>query len=140
MSEIIIKKIQTSEYNQFFDVTKEIEDIVEEKNLKNCMLTVISPHTTCGIFVNEGLECLEKDIEDFLNKLAPEDGKYYHARMLQSYGSTAGNPTGHLKSLICGNHAHFLVVDGKIKKGDAQRLYFCEFDGPSQRKYYIFIN
>lgn len=140
MSSLFIKKLQTSKYNQFFDITKEIEDFIVEEKIENALLTVLSPHTTCGIFVNEGLECLEKDIDVFLERLVPEDHPYYHARMLSDYGSTAGNATGHLKSLICGNHAHLYVESSEIRKGDAQRVYFCEFDGPSQRKYYIIVN
>ena len=137
MSKIFVKKIQSSEYVQFFDITEEIDKIVREEKIDHGLLTIMSPHTTCGVFVNEGLECLEKDIADFLEKLVPEDHPYYHARMLEDYGSTAGNATGHLKSLICGNHAHLYVESGAIQKGDAQRVYFCEFDGPSQRRYYI---
>ncbi|MBP7032108.1 MAG: YjbQ family protein, partial [Anaerolineaceae bacterium] len=64
---------------------------------------------------------------------------YAHARILRDYGSTAGNPTGHLKSMLTGNHCLFPVVDGKVVKGDAQEIYFMEFDGPSQRSYTITV-
>lgn len=137
MSNYIVKKIQTSEYNQYFDITDQIIETIKQNNIKDSLITIMSPHTTCGVYVNEGLECLEKDIELFLNNLVPEEDDYHHARMLDDYGSTAGNVTGHLKSLICGNHAHLLIKDGEVIKGDAQRVYFCEFDGPSMRKYYI---
>ena len=53
--------------------------------------------------------------------------------MLSDYGSTAGNPTGHLKALLTGNHAHFVVRDGMVERGGAQEVYLCEFDGPSER-------
>lgn len=140
MSKLFINKIQTNEYNQFFDITDDIVKLVEDNNIKNAFITIMSPHTTCGIYVNEGLECLEKDIDNFLSELIPENAHYYHARMLPEYGSTAGNATGHLKSLICGNHTHLYVQDGEIQKGDAQRVYFCEFDGPSQRRYFILVD
>ena len=68
-----------------------------------------SKHTTTGVTVNEALECLESDIENFLGRLIPEDYPYSHARMLRDYGSTAGNPTGHLKAMLTGNHCHFPV-------------------------------
>ena len=97
------------------------------------MVHVISKHTTTGIMVNESLECLESDIEDFLGRLAPEEGHYAHARMLRDYGSTAGNPTGHLKAHITGNHCHLIIQDGEVVKGGAQEVYFCEFDGPAKR-------
>ncbi len=123
----------TTEYNQMIRITGEIEKAVKESGIQNGIVDVISRHTTTGITVNESLECLESDISEFLARLAPEDWPYAHARMLRDYGSTAGNPTGHLKSLLTGNHCHLLVSGGCIQKGGAQEVYFCEFDGPAQR-------
>lgn len=125
--------ILTDEYNKFILITKEVEERVAKSGIKNGLVTVISRHTTTGVMVNEALECLESDMIEFLARQAPEDHPYAHARMLKDYGSTAGNPTGHLKSLLVGNHCHFLLLDGKISKGGAQEIYFCEFDGPAER-------
>lgn len=123
----------TSEYNQYFIITEDVERIVRESGIREGIVTVISRHTTTGVTTNEYLECLESDIKDFLARLVPEDHPYAHARMLADYGSTAGNPTGHLKSLVMGNHVHFLVHEGEVDRGGAQDVYFCEFDGPSSR-------
>jgi len=132
---VVLKSIVllTQEYNSFICITKQVEKIVQESGVKNGLVTVLSKHTTTGVMVNESLECLESDMEVFLSKLAPEEGKYSHARMLRDYGSTAGNPTGHLKSLVVGNHCHFMLSDGKLDKGGAQDVYFLEFDGPAKR-------
>lgn len=127
----------TSEYNQYTLITGMIESVVAESGVTDGMVTVLSRHTTTGITTNEALECLESDIDEFLCRLVPEDHPYAHARMLADYGSTAGNPTGHLKALLTGNHAHFLVHDGRIEKGGAQEVYFCEFDGPSERTFLV---
>lgn len=129
----------TDQYNQFIRITDQVEKAVAGSGVKNGMVTVLSKHTTTGITVNESLECLESDIDDFLRRLVPEDWPYAHARMLKDYGSTAGNPTGHLKSHITGNHCHFIVVDGKLVRGGAQEVYFCEFDGPAQRTICIHV-
>lgn len=123
----------TSEYNQYIVITDRVRQAVRECGVRDGMVTVLSKHTTAGIMTNESLECLESDIDVFLKRLVPEDYPYSHARMLKDYGSTAGNPTGHLKAMLTGNHAHFFVKDGEIDKGGAQEIYFCEFDGPSER-------
>lgn len=127
----------TSEYNQYIVVTNMVERAVRDSGVQNGMVTVISKHTTAGITTNESLECLESDIDVFLKRLVPEDYPYSHARMLADYGSTAGNPTGHLKAMLVGNHAHFMVRDGEIERGGAQEVYFCEFDGPSERTFLV---
>lgn len=118
---VVLKSITilTETYNQFIRITEKIEDAVRESGIQNGMVHVISKHTTTGIMVNESLECLESDIEDFLGRLAPEEGHYAHARMLRDYGSTAGNPTGHLKAHITGNHCHLIIQDGEVVKGGA---------------------
>ena len=129
----------TKEYNQMILITECMHKAVLESGIKNGLVTMITKHTTTGITVNESLECLESDIDEFLKRLVPEDHPYSHARMLKSYGSTAGNPTGHLKAHITGNHCIFPVVNGEIVKGDAQEVYFCEFDGPAKRTVSISI-
>ncbi|WP_160679225.1 secondary thiamine-phosphate synthase enzyme YjbQ [Clostridium sp. C8-1-8] len=123
----------TKDYNQLIVLTDKISEVVLKSGIKNGIVVVITKHTTTGITVNESLECLENDIQTFLERLIPEDFPYTHARMLRSYGSTAGNPTGHLKAHITSNNCIFSIVNGEIVKGDAQDIYFCEFDGPARR-------
>ena len=102
-------RILTKQYVELDVITPQVEQIVAESGVKNGMVTVMTKHTTTGVTVNEALECLESDIEVALSLFAPEDRPYSHARMLRDYGSTAGNPTGHLKALLTGNHCHFLI-------------------------------
>lgn len=123
----------TTQYNQMLLITDEVEKAVADSKIRNGIVNVITKHTTTGIAVNEALECLESDIDDFLGRMAPEDWPYAHARMLKDYGSTAGNPTGHIKAHITGNHCHFVISEGQIVKGGAQDVYFLEFDGPARR-------
>ena len=132
-------RILTKEYIQMDVITPQVEQIVAESGVQNGMVTVMTKHTTTGVTVNESLECLESDIQIALSLFAPEDRPYSHARMLKDYGSTAGNPTGHLKALLTGNHCHFLIQDGKIVRGGAQDVYFCEFDGPASRNILVIV-
>lgn len=132
-------RILTKEYIQMDVITPQVEQIVAESGVQNGMVTVMTKHTTTGVTVNEALECLESDIQIALSLFAPEDRPYSHARMLKDYGSTAGNPTGHLKALLTGNHCHFLIQDGKIVRGGAQDVYFCEFDGPASRNILVIV-
>jgi len=132
-------RILTKQYVELDVITPQVEQIVAESGVKNGMVTVMTKHTTTGVTVNEALECLESDIEIALSLFAPEDRPYSHARMLRDYGSTAGNPTGHLKALLTGNHCHFPIVDGQIIRGGAQEVYFCEYDGPPSRNILVMV-
>lgn len=132
-------RILTKQYVELDVITPQVEAVVAESGIKNGMVTVMTKHTTTGITVNEALECLESDIQVALSLFAPEDRPYSHARMLRDYGSTAGNPTGHLKALLTGNHCHFPIVDGQIIRGGAQEIYFCEYDGPASRNILVMV-
>lgn len=132
-------RILTKQYVELDVITPQVEAIVAESGVKNGMVTVMTKHTTTGVTVNEALECLESDIQVALSLFAPEDRPYSHARMLRDYGSTAGNPTGHLKALLTGNHCHFPIVDGEIIRGGAQEVYFCEYDGPASRNILVMV-
>lgn len=131
--------ILTKTYNEMDVITDQVEQIVAESGVQNGMVTVLTKHTTTGVTVNESLECLESDIAVFLGRLAPEDFPYSHARMLKDYGSTAGNPTGHLKAYVTGNHCHFPIINGEVVRGGAQDVYFCEFDGPAKRTILVIV-
>lgn len=120
-------------------ITEKLKDAVAASRISNGLATVITMHTTTGIMVNEALECLESDIEDALQRLVPEDYPYAHARILSSYGSTAGNPTGHIKSMLTGNSCSFPIVNNELVMGGAQEVYFMEFDGPAKRTITITI-
>ena len=139
MIKIIPMEIMTDKYNQYFIITEDVKKIIAASGIKNGMVTVETRHTTTGITVNESLECLQSDIDVFLSRIVPEDVPYSHCHMLRDYGSTGGNPTGHIKAMITGNHCHFPLIDGKLIGGSAQDIWFCEFDSPSQRTINIII-
>lgn len=122
---------------QFHLITKEVHEIVEKSPVKNGLVLVVTAHTTTGLIVNEGLPCVETDIADTLTKLVPLEADYAHAHFLPSYGATGNNSTGHIKSLLCGNHCVFPVVDGKIVCGMAQDIYIVELDGPQTRRIFV---
>lgn len=135
--ELIIKNVCADSEVQLIKITEEVKRTVEESGIKNGVVFIISAHTTTGITMNEGLPCVEKDLTDKLDKMVPSDDIYAHAHFLPSYGATGGNSPGHIKSMLVGNHCVLPVAEGKMILGHAQDIYFFEFDGIKNRKYYI---
>jgi len=68
-------------------------------------------------------------VHDFLWKLeqlVPRgDPAYQHAE---------GNSDSHIKASTVGSSVVVLVEDGRLVLGTWQGIYFCEFDGPRQRR------
>ena len=118
-------------------ITDTVRDFVAESGVRDGVVFVITEHTTTGITVNESLPCVEKDLIGKLDNMVPYDDVYAHNHFLPSYGATGGNSPGHIKSMLVGNHCVLPVKDGKLVVGHAQDIYFAEFDGIKNRKYYI---
>ena len=139
----MVKQIKTAVLtDKHFDmkkITGQIKQAVEESGIQTGLVTAITAHTTTGITVNESLDCLESDIETFLRGLVKDDAEYVHAHWLPTYGRTSANCTGHLRSLVTGNHCVFPVTGGTIEVGAAQDIYLMEYDGPQNREITIVV-
>ena len=129
--------VNTMKYNDYINITDKVREAVEQSGIKDGIVFVITAHTTTGITVNECLECLQSDMHEMMWDIVPEYKPYSHARMLHSYGQTAGNPTGHLRAMLTNNHAVLPVKDGKLYCGKAQEIFLAEYDGPQDRRIFI---
>ena len=119
--------IKTSKRNQFIDITPQIQDIVEE--VSEGVLTVFVPHTTTGITINENADPdVPRDILRKLESLIPKRDNYSHME---------GNSDAHIKASLFGSSVRVIVKDCQLLLGTWQSIFFCEFDGPRTRKFYV---
>jgi len=130
-------EVQTRGDKELIDITPEVERVVRESGIREGLVNILTMHTSSGIIVTEGLPCLEMDVLNRLETLAPDDGDYYHNRYLDIDGRLGFNAGAHLKSVLGGYGAFFPIEDGQIVKGSRQRIYFAEYDGPLCRTYCI---
>ena len=78
--EFVLKEVEICADNEFemIKITNTVKDIVEKSNIEKGIVYVITEHTTTGITVNESLPCVEKDLMECLDRIAPEDYPYHH--------------------------------------------------------------
>lgn len=129
--------VQSRGAREMLDITPQVERIVAESGVQNGLVNVLTQHTSAGILVTEGIECLEQDVLDHLERLAPdlpEGYGYHHNRYLDYDGRLGFNAGAHLKSILGGYFACFPIADGQLVKGGRQRIYFAEYDGPLARE------
>lgn len=124
---------------QIMKITDRVRAAVSESGVTDGIGYVITEHTTTGITINESLPCVEKDLMEAMDRLAPEEYPYHHNHYLRGYGTIGGNTPGHIKSMLTGNHCVFPVVGGRERLGSAADIYFCEYDGIKNRKYMIYV-
>lgn len=121
------------------DITDQVKNLVLESGVQTGIVYVLSMHTTTGLTVNEGLPDLEKDIMTLIQRLAPDELSYNHARWLPSDGQMAVNATSHLRGALLGFQTFFPIENGKVVSGSRQTIYFVELDGPQYRDYVVQI-
>lgn len=118
--------IKTNAKTEFIDITSYVQNAVTDSNIKNGICYVYVPHTTAGVTINEGADpSVVKDIQTILGKLVPYNLNYSH---------TEGNADAHIKSTLVGMSEVVFIDNGRLVLGTWQSVFFCEFDGPRNRK------
>ena len=121
--------IKTSKREEFIDITGYVLQSVRESKVKDGIVVVYTPHTTAALTINENADpSVKEDILGFLRRMVPRDGPYTHVE---------GNSDAHIKSSLLGVSLHLIVSNGKLLLGTWQGIFFCEFDGPRTRRFYV---
>lgn len=119
-------RVKTSSRTQFVDITSEVRSAIAEEGVGDGLCLVFCPHTTAAITINENADpSVQSDIQDELNKIVPRDDNYRHVE---------GNSDAHIKSSLIGCSERVIVEGGRPVLGTWQGVYFCEFDGPRNRR------
>jgi len=114
-----------------YDITGQVYDAVSKSGVTDGVAVVYCPHTTAGITINENAD--PDVVHDFLiglDKAFPDRPEFRHGE---------GNSPAHLKASAVGSSATLIINDGKLKLGTWQSVYFCEFDPPRSRKFFVKI-
>ena len=113
----------TKKHREFINITIRAEEILGKSGIREGFMLVSAMHITAAVYVNDAEDGLIGDIEEWLNRLAPEGVDYRHHRT----GETNGD--AHLKNLLMGHQVLLPVTEGKLDLGPWQQLYYAEFDG-----------
>ena len=71
-------KLETTRAPEFIDITPHVIAHVRESGVRDGLVSIYSKHTTAAIKINENEPLLLKDMESFLQKVAPADQYYGH--------------------------------------------------------------
>lgn len=122
--------LQTNNRDQMIDVTEQVQSFVREKGIQEGAVIVYCPHTTAGITINENAD---PDVKRDMIRRFDEVYPWHHELDRHMEGNTAA----HMKASTVGASQHVIVTKGKLLLGTWQGIYFCEFDGPRTRSFYV---
>lgn len=111
------------------NITLQVRQALLNSKVQNGTCTVYCPHTTAGITINENADPdVVYDLLLALDKTYPDRPEFLHGE---------GNSAAHLKALVTGSSVTIPVQNGRLALGTWQGVYFCEFDGPRQRRFMV---
>ncbi|MDR2724959.1 MAG: secondary thiamine-phosphate synthase enzyme YjbQ [Candidatus Adiutrix sp.] len=113
----------------FYDITSAVREAVRKSGVGEGLAFVYCPHTTAGLTINENADpAVVRDLLLGLAKAFPDRPEFSHAE---------GNSAAHLKAGCLGSGVTLIVEKGAPLLGTWQGVYFCEFDGPRDRRYHV---
>ncbi len=121
--------VRTTAQTEFIDITDRVQDAIQRLKISNGICYAYVPHTTAGVTVNENADpSVKRDILMALGKTVPDGLPYQHGE---------GNSPAHIKASLLGPSVVIFVESGKVVLGTWQGIFFCEFDGPRNRRIYV---
>jgi len=109
---------------ELVDLTGKVHEVVRKSGVNNGLIHVFAPHATGVLILTEHEPSLDRDVEDFLEKIIPKRGGYRHP----------SNAYSHLRSMLLPPDRTIPIIDGEAVFGTWQSLVFVETDVyPRQR-------
>lgn len=118
--------VRTERRSQLVDITADVQKALAQSGIQAGVCHLYVPHTTAGVIVNEHDDpAVARDIGTVLDRLVPHSAHYEHLE---------GNADAHAKAALVGSSTTVFVEGGRLGLGTWQGIFFCEFDGPRQRR------
>jgi len=126
---MVYEYLLSTKSTEIIDITRQVTEAIKSSEVQSGICIVYCPHTTAGITVNENADPdVVQDILYALEKAFPQRPEFTHME---------GNSPAHLKSSYAGCSQTFIVEKASILLGTWQGIYFCEFDGPRKRRFFV---
>ena len=123
-------QIRTTQREQILIITAEVDRALVGLAATEGICTIIVPHTTCGVSVNENADPdVPADLTRALRAMIP-DVRFRHGE---------GNSDAHLLSMLIGTSLSWPYRNGRLLLGTWQGVYFVELDGPRTRDVVVYV-
>ena len=123
--------IRTERRTQLVEITPQVEQALNGADGAAAALVYV-PHTTAGVTINEDLDPdLARDIEAAMEKIVEDGWGWRHE------DADGPNAPSHMRASLMSPEVLVPLDEGKLKLGRYQGIFFCEFDGPRERKVYV---
>jgi secondary thiamine-phosphate synthase enzyme len=126
--------LETERRTQLVDDTANVREAV--RGQAGSAAVVFVPHTTAGVVVQasgEGASAVAADLERALERLVEESWEWRHTE------EGDRNPWAHVRASLIASSVTIPLQEGELALGDFQTIFFCEFDGPRERRIHVTV-
>ena len=119
-----------------YEVTDEVQAKIDRSGGRNGTVTVFVQHTSCSIIIMEHADATARDdLEEFFNRLVPEDADYF------THGSEGSDDMpSHIRMALTRTSETIPIADGRMQLGTWQGIFLFEHRrAPHQRKLFVTI-
>ena len=121
-------KLRSDRRTQLVDITSQIQQALDDVNGASAVLIYV-PHTTAGLTIQEHADpAVARDLEVALERVVRDDWGWEHVEAGEE------NAPSHVRASLMSPHVLVPLDGGKLALGTWQGIFFCEFDGPRERK------
>jgi secondary thiamine-phosphate synthase enzyme len=125
-------RVKTERRTQLVDITRQVQEAIASANGAAAALVYV-PHTTAAITINEGADpAVAQDLEAALEKVVDDGWDWKHVE-----DPDGPKAPSHIRASLISPHILVPLDGGKLALGQWQGIFFCEFDGPRERKVYV---
>ena len=123
--------LKTERRTQLLDITEQVEQALNNANGAAAALVYV-PHTTAGVTINEDIDPeLANDLEQAMEKIVEDGWSWRHD------DADGPNAPSHVRASLMSPEVLVPLREGRLALGRYQGIFFCEFDGPRERKVYV---
>jgi secondary thiamine-phosphate synthase enzyme len=121
-------QIKSDRRTQLVDITSQIQAALDDVNGATAVLVYV-PHTTAGVTIQEHADpAVARDLEAALERVVRDDWGWQHIEEGEE------NAPSHVRASLMSPQVLVPLDHGKLALGTWQGIFFCEFDGPRERK------
>jgi secondary thiamine-phosphate synthase enzyme len=124
--------VSTERRTQLIDITRLVAEALGSANGAAAALVFV-PHTTAAVTINEHADAdVARDLESALEKVVEDGWDWKHVE-----DPDGPNAPSHVRGSLIGQQVLVPLRDGALALGTWQGIFFCEFDGPRERKVFV---
>jgi len=113
-----------------YEITQQVAAAVEASGVDAGTITLFVRHTSCSLIIMENADpTARRDLEEFFERLVPEDTPYF-----EHTAEGGDDSTSHIRSVLTRTSEVIPIAGGKMQLGTWQGIFLFEHRRASHRR------